>query len=387
MGLVLVGVAFAVFCGWILTGPTLTNPILTTPAQATTGIEYFLDQINTPSNVLTTLFFVFLPVGFIALLSKTWLPCFVPFLLLTALDSAENFGYPLLFQTQYPSAFVAFLFLGLVEGAVVLKRLGPRVKLDGWRISALVVGALVLSTVAVSPAFASPLAIQSAPKPDGPSPCTVPPNQVARLVAMIPPGSKVVELALNPEVYASRNVVSVYHSELLHSFPSDANVVFLNPYENSYVFDNGSWVYSQALVLGFKPVADVSGMILMEKGYQGSETYGPYSTVCKGALLHSGSPSTYQSPLEPLTLSSSSYSIHLAPVDNFTGSATLQLWGDQGTGAKTLLGNYSLPNQSDGALSLNVTLSNFYRVNFDVAVENFTGIASFNTFTVDQVAP
>lgn len=62
------------------------------------------------------------PLLFLPLLSKRWIVFLLPFFALVLVASYPPYQYPWIFQNQYPSGVVPFVWLGFIDGLVVLQR-------------------------------------------------------------------------------------------------------------------------------------------------------------------------------------------------------------------------------------------------------------------------
>lgn len=77
---------------------------------------------------LETLILLFLPFIFIPLLSKRWFLFYVPFIALLFISNNIFYEYPVLFQFQYGTLIIPFLYLGLIDGFFTLR--GLKCKFD-----------------------------------------------------------------------------------------------------------------------------------------------------------------------------------------------------------------------------------------------------------------
>jgi len=76
---------------------------------------------HTPETVALTIFFMFIFVLFIPLVSRKWLLFLIPFIALIIISSNTYFLYPQFFHRQYGGLYIPFIFLGLIDSVVVLR--------------------------------------------------------------------------------------------------------------------------------------------------------------------------------------------------------------------------------------------------------------------------
>ena len=69
---------------------------------------------------LETLCLLFSPLLFIPLLSKRWIVFYLPFIALLFVSNNIFYEYPVLFQFQYSMLIIPFLYLGLIDGFLIL---------------------------------------------------------------------------------------------------------------------------------------------------------------------------------------------------------------------------------------------------------------------------
>ncbi|MEM0156356.1 MAG: DUF2079 domain-containing protein [Thermoplasmataceae archaeon] len=118
-------------------------------------------SIHTPGNVLFTLFLIFALVVFVPFISKRWLPFFIPFFALIILSQNIYFIYPYLFHRQYSGLFTPFIFLGIIDGLIVLSRYesvhknGKKLKAAA-RWSSKHIATAILAVILVSALFLQP---------------------------------------------------------------------------------------------------------------------------------------------------------------------------------------------------------------------------------------
>ena len=84
-----------------------------------TGVQAHTTSNFNPSiginNKLLTLFFIFSPLLFVPLLSSRWTLFIIPFVVLMFFTNNPIYQFPYLFQLQYSSSYIAFVFLGFIE--------------------------------------------------------------------------------------------------------------------------------------------------------------------------------------------------------------------------------------------------------------------------------
>ncbi|MDG6927809.1 MAG: DUF2079 domain-containing protein, partial [Nitrososphaerota archaeon] len=92
-----------------------------------------------------TLVLFFLPLLFLPLLSRKWVIFYVPFFYLVFATNFWGYLYPNVFALQYPAGIVPFLFLGTIDGVVLIGRSRKRA------VSAMVLIAVVAFALAYEP--------------------------------------------------------------------------------------------------------------------------------------------------------------------------------------------------------------------------------------------
>jgi uncharacterized membrane protein len=118
-------------------------------------------SVHTPENIFFTLFLIFALVIFVPLISRKWLPFFIPFFALIILSQNIYFIYPYLFHRQYSGLFAPFIFLGIIDGIIVLRRYETLHKsgkglraIAGW--SSRHIATAILAVIIVSALFLQP---------------------------------------------------------------------------------------------------------------------------------------------------------------------------------------------------------------------------------------
>lgn len=107
----------------VFSGFTLLLAVFTLGAQgATTGALAIPGvRAREPLYDALTLVLILAPVLFLPLVSR-WSLFLLPYVALLAISNNPNFAYPFVFQLQYPALFVAFVFLGALDGVVKIGR-------------------------------------------------------------------------------------------------------------------------------------------------------------------------------------------------------------------------------------------------------------------------
>lgn len=80
--------------------------------SSTIGLNIYF---STAYNKFVTILFIFSPFAFLPLLSKKWLPSYLPFIALLLYSNSNIFIFPVIFQVQYMSMIIPFIFLGLID--------------------------------------------------------------------------------------------------------------------------------------------------------------------------------------------------------------------------------------------------------------------------------
>ena len=112
---------------------------------------------HTPLAILITIFLIFAFLLFQPVFSRKWLPFLIPYIVLIVISSNTYFLYPQFFHRQYGGLYIPFMFLGLIDSVVVLKKCLKNHKFRSKRIKRKVVwlskhsvtAVLVLMIVAV----------------------------------------------------------------------------------------------------------------------------------------------------------------------------------------------------------------------------------------------
>ena len=262
----------------------ILNLVLNGYAASTAGtIGYALGPSPVGTD-LYTIILILLPLMFLPLLSWRWLPFLAPYVALLFISYNPFFRFNQLFMYQYPALFVAFVYLGAIEGASVAA--GH----SGRRKRRTLVIALAL--------FASISAFAVVYQPYGPLNGSSDVNfnlpsmfggwnrygELQKMVSLVHPNSTLLVQNNMPEVYPTRTNLTVYDAyDTPYNFLDTSSVDYAladlssssfyqysaPPYNASmYNFIDDLWQTGN-----YGIVAEASGIILLQRGYLGEVKY------------------------------------------------------------------------------------------------------------------
>ncbi|MGB9734484.1 MAG: DUF2079 domain-containing protein, partial [Conexivisphaera sp.] len=249
-----------------------------------------------------TLLLILLPLLMLPLLSR-WAIFLLPYVALILTSDYPFYRSPLLFMYQYPALFVAFVFLGAIEGIALLGR--------GRRRRILIISALLLASVA---SFAA------AYEPYGPLNGASSVNYsilgynlsdivhvdwarydgLVSVLSLLPRNSTATVLVQNdmPEIFPLRGPLEVYDSSFTPAGAVNSSSI------DFVVADPFSFTFHQGLGPGasmedfleelwhtgdYGIAAEASGILMIERNYTGPvEYYVPLSTSFSGGELAVG---------------------------------------------------------------------------------------------------
>ncbi|MGC8558541.1 MAG: DUF2079 domain-containing protein [Nitrososphaeria archaeon] len=229
-------------------------------------------QVSYSLNILKfyTVFLILLPLLFLPLLSK-WALMLIPYLAMLGLSSSSSLFYPQLFFSPYPALFIAFVYLGAIDGL-------KRIKQDKVLVSAVV---LFLSVSLFATAYEpySPVNRYSTLNYNIPSKINwANYDALAKMVSLIPENTVLLVQSNMPDAFPHRNVTSA----IVAGYTGASNIsaitgVLMNPFSSSFNISNGKSPSMNAMISkirgDFGVAGESNGTVLLLKGYTGPVKY------------------------------------------------------------------------------------------------------------------
>ena len=252
---------------------------------------------DTPPGFLTTVAVLFLPVFWVSLLSRRWLPFMAPYFFLIVRSGFHASLYPQILTGSHAVLIVPFMLLGFADVA-------PRIP---WRkgVPLLVLVLVVLSNVP----YKADMRFYTSYDTSVPAvagicgfdfPGTSPGAVAAEALGLLPPGSKVAVTGMDDAPYAYAAVVQVWHtfpdfhgSVLRYPWLSPSNFSLASAFFAVPVTGPASDVPVQYMDLpslavfnamwasgGYSLAVEADGVVLLERGPVSSPLYVPIRAVC-----------------------------------------------------------------------------------------------------------
>ena len=237
--------------------------------------------INYNPNYLISIFTLFLilaPLLFLPLTSK-WALYLTPFIALIFLSSYDYYHYPSLFQSQYSSLYIPFVFLGAIDGLKFLERKG----INLIKIVAILFIVVIAFAVAFQPY--SPLNSYTPVNYNFGEIFNVnltQYNQLMKLLSLIPKGSSILisnnvpeafypYYELHPYTYWLLNPEQIYNGSVEYILAGPVGTAYTQAFPPSSI--SMDYLVENASKLGYGLYAEAYGMMLLKYNYTGPVVY------------------------------------------------------------------------------------------------------------------